>query len=254
MKYLYQIILLFFVCSLLHSQPVSGTATYSIKLAEDVLRFPAILKFNGNSSKFQYKNHNGNRWERDEGDESFQVIYTDSIGELVIKQENKKYLTIRSFCQKKPYVYDDEAKIKWDKTEEIRLIEGLLCKKATTHFRGRIYSAWYCPEINVNVGPWKFNGLPGLILEVYDDSNSVQITIESVKIQKDVELTVSNLTGRQISQSEFIKYLDLEWDKKTEKNKADILILQAQFPDLEINDGGLSTKKRLDVATEIEYE
>lgn len=82
MKYLYQIILLFFASFQSYSQTISGTAIYSIKLAEDVLSYPAILKFNGNNSKFQYKNHENNRWERNEGDESFQVIYTDSIGKL----------------------------------------------------------------------------------------------------------------------------------------------------------------------------
>ncbi len=245
---------MFFISFYSFSQSVSGTAAYSIKLAEDVLGFPAILTFNGNNSIFQFKNHKENRWERDEGVESFQVVYTDSIGELVIKQENKKHLVIRSFCQKKPYIFNDEVKISWSTTEESRLIEGLFCKKATARFRGRRYSAWYCPEININVGPWKFNGLPGLILEVYDESNSVQINLRSIKIQNDVEYSVSDLKGQYLSQSEFIECLDIEWEKTIEKNKADILMLQAQFPDVEINDGGLSKKTRLDVATETEYE
>lgn len=254
MKYLYQILLILIVSSQAFSQSVSGTANYSIKLAEDALNFPAILTFNGNNSKFQYKNHKNNQWVRDEGEGFFQVIYTDNIGELVIKQENKKHLIIRSFCQKKPYILNDEVQISWKITKETRLIEGLFCKKATANFRGREYYAWYCPEINTNVGPWKFNGLPGLILEVYDESNNVQIKLQSIKLQNNIELTVNNLEGKLISQSEFIKCLDVEWKKKIEKNKADILKLQAQFPDVEINDAGLSNKTRLDVATEIEYE
>lgn len=38
------------------------------------------------------------------------------------------------------------------------------CKKAFTTFRGRTWSVWYTLDIPYNDGPWKFCGLPGLIL------------------------------------------------------------------------------------------
>lgn len=42
------------------------------------------------------------------------------------------------------------------------------CRRAKTHFRGRDFIAWYTEELPFSVGPWKFSGLPGLILCVYD--------------------------------------------------------------------------------------
>jgi len=42
------------------------------------------------------------------------------------------------------------------------------CQKAVLKFRGRDYEAWFAPQIPVNDGPWKFFGLPGLILKVKD--------------------------------------------------------------------------------------
>ena len=35
-------------------------------------------------------------------------------------------------------------------------------------FRGRTYKAWYTMEIEIEEGPWKFHGLPGLIVEIAD--------------------------------------------------------------------------------------
>jgi GLPGLI family protein len=42
------------------------------------------------------------------------------------------------------------------------------CQKASLRFRGRNYEAWFAAQIPINDGPWKFFGLPGLILKVQD--------------------------------------------------------------------------------------
>ena len=59
---------------------------------------------------------------------------------------------------------------------------GYVCKKATTSFRGRNYTAWYAPKIAHSDGPWKFRGLPGLILKVTDEKN--EYSFECVAIEK----------------------------------------------------------------------
>lgn len=50
-------------------------------------------------------------------------------------------------------------------------IAGHSCKKAVCTFRGREWTAWYTSEVPCSEGPWKFCGLPGLILKVEDDKN-----------------------------------------------------------------------------------
>jgi GLPGLI family protein len=66
--------------------------------------------------------------------------------------------------------YEDELGIlPWKISESTDTILNYSCQKATLNFRGRTYIAWFAPEIPVNDGPWKFMGLPGLILKVEDE-------------------------------------------------------------------------------------
>lgn len=57
----------------------------------------------------------------------------------------------------------------WQIGEDMQEIVGYRCQKATCDFRGRSYTAWFTVDIPISQGPWKFGGLPGLILKVYDD-------------------------------------------------------------------------------------
>ena len=64
-------------------------------------------------------------------------------------------------------------------TEEIC---GYKCQQATCRFRGRDFTAWFAPDIPIRKGPWKFGGLPGLILKVYDSQRFYNF--ECVGIEK----------------------------------------------------------------------
>lgn len=68
------------------------------------------------------------------------------------------------------YRYEEEMKNPdWKLESGTTTILGYVCKKATTTLHGRNYTAWYAPEIPIDNGPWKFGGLPGLILKAEDD-------------------------------------------------------------------------------------
>lgn len=80
------------------------------------------------------------------------------------------------------FVVKDEYNLKWNILQEIKKIGGFTCQKATTKFRGRTYIAWFTNDIPVPFGPWKFKGLAGLILEVYDVDEVFHIVANNVKI------------------------------------------------------------------------
>lgn len=79
----------------------------------------------------------------------------------------------------------------WQIAADTATILGYSCQKATVAFRGRSYEAWFCPEIPINDGPWKFFGLPGLILRVYDTENIfsfVCVGIENLNPLRDITI------------------------------------------------------------------
>ena len=56
----------------------------------------------------------------------------------------------------------------WTLHEDTMMISGFMCKRATTHYRGRDWEVYYTSEIPLNHGPWKLWGLPGLITRATD--------------------------------------------------------------------------------------
>lgn len=71
--------------------------------------------------------------------------------------------------------------INWQISGDTAGFGGLHCQKATCHFKGRDYTAWFCPDLPLHIGPWKLNGLPGVIVEAYDATGDVRFTFDGVE-------------------------------------------------------------------------
>ncbi|MBP5515214.1 MAG: GLPGLI family protein [Bacteroidaceae bacterium] len=67
----------------------------------------------------------------------------------------------------------------WTLSDDTLTICGHSCHKATCSFRGRDWIAWYADDIMLSDGPWKFGGLPGLILKI-QDSKQEHVFVASV--------------------------------------------------------------------------
>lgn len=64
-----------------------------------------------------------------------------------------------------------EGLFDWQLQDGDSIVCGYPCHKATTIFRGRIWTVWYTLDLPYSDGPWKFCGLPGLVLYAYDSED-----------------------------------------------------------------------------------
>ena len=71
--------------------------------------------------------------------------------------------------------------IDWKINGDTATFGGLHCQKAAGHFKGRDYIVWFCPDLPVHTGPWKLNGLPGVIVDAHDTKNEVVFAFDGVE-------------------------------------------------------------------------
>jgi len=84
------------------------------------------------------------------------------------------------------YKEDYPIEFNWQLHNEKKKILNYNCQKATCSFRGRNYIAWFTPEIPLKEGPYKFGGLPGLILQISDTKNEYIFTCIGIRKPKNV--------------------------------------------------------------------
>ena len=79
------------------------------------------------------------------------------------------------------YLYEEPIpQLSWDIRDSVKTICGHPCREAECGFRGRKYTAYFAEDIPVSYGPWKLQGLPGLILEAYDSEGRIHFTAERI--------------------------------------------------------------------------
>ncbi len=95
---------------------------------------------------------------------------------------NEKKLARKEPLVMESYLIEDPMPaIDWKISSDTQTFGGLHCQKATGYFKGRTYTAWFCPDLPLHVGPWKLNGLPGVIVEAYDAKKDVQFMFDGVE-------------------------------------------------------------------------
>ena len=91
---------------------------------------------------------------------------------------------------------------KWNLSQEKKNVKNLSLQKAITTWGGRNWTAWFAEEIPFQEGPYKFHGLPGLIVEIYDDKKNYHFELvrsEKIKEEENQFIEMSEKLGIPIT-------------------------------------------------------
>lgn len=77
--------------------------------------------------------------------------------------------------------YNEELKLKWDIQKDKQKIGDYNAQKATTEYGGRKWTAWFSNDIPFQDGPYKFSGLPGLIVKIEDQDKDYSWVLQGNK-------------------------------------------------------------------------
>ena len=95
-----------------------------------------------------------------------ELVFSDYI---IRGKELKEYACFPFWAERENGSYTEPWPLmQWTLANDSQTILGHRCQKATCHFRGRDFVAWFATDVPIKGGPWKFGGLPGCILKVYD--------------------------------------------------------------------------------------
>ncbi|KAA0126581.1 GLPGLI family protein [Chryseobacterium sp. SN22] len=105
--------------------------------------------------------------------------------------QNLSYVIEKDYAEKKISFYDnfktvnilipENENLKWNIEKEFAEINEMNCQKATADYKGRTWEAWFSKDYPVNDGPYKFSGLPGLIIRLKDAEDDHIFNLIQVK-------------------------------------------------------------------------
>ncbi|MDO4163381.1 MAG: GLPGLI family protein [Bacteroides sp.] len=149
--------------------------------------------------------------------------------EVVYRNHPAGKITIHDQFSLCNWVYvEDWVKPEWEVTDSTTNIGGYECLLAISHYRGRVWYAWFTPEIPISEGPWKLCGLPGLILEAFDEKRHYHYTATTIKLNP----------GRSV---EFFNYRDRLKTNRRAALKEKRRFLQENLKNLLLSSGALSS-------------
>lgn len=135
-----------------------------------------------------------------------------------INNESERNIFFTSSVESKDFfIYDKVPKPDWKIDEkETKKILGYNCIKATGIFRGSKVTAYFTKELPYSAGPFKFFGLPGLILDIRTDNKDHDIwKAESVDIndKSAVVFKPQFLNKEKLSLKEYVEAKEAHMNK-----------------------------------------
>jgi GLPGLI family protein len=176
----------------------------------------SVLVFNDSISIFTYRKVGLNELENsisksDEGNVAIKTKKEDEFGSVIYRNFNTREIIFRKVTSKfynAKLVEDNWVSFDWRIKDEFKKINNYNCQKAIGKFRGRKYTAWFSEELPLKYGPWKLYGLPGLILEAFDEKKEFTAKVKKIvvpmKFENDALIKPNN--GEKLTIKEFAEF------------------------------------------------
>ncbi|MFV0197288.1 GLPGLI family protein [Empedobacter falsenii] len=165
--------------------------------------------------------------------------------EIDLEKEIQKHYI---FNLELPFYNEEKIELPiWNISNETSEIDGKKVTKATTFFLGRNWTAYYSEELPIQVAPYLFYGLPGVIIKLEDENSNYKFELTSYKSKKDF-INLKETTISQRRRNDFVKMNKDEvynFGKSFQENKTNILMQAGlQLTEQEIKERQERNKKR----------
>ena len=128
-----------------------------------------------------------------------------NIDFVIEKSYTDQSLLFKSRIGRDEYSYAETPQFNWKILPETVKIGDYKTQKAQMNYGGRTWDAWFTTDIPVQDGPYKFSGLPGLIVKIEDTKGNYSFDLmQSKKIENSTEFATRGNTIK-LSKKDFLK-------------------------------------------------
>lgn len=161
--------------------------------------------------------------------------YDQNLSYIIEKDYSKKTMNFYDTFKTVHLVISESEIPKWNIEQEFTKINGISCQKATAKYKGRIWEAWFSKEYPINDGPYKFSGLPGIVVSIKDSENDHIFNLIQIKKINEI-FSLLPKSARQMSFSEYKKTMS-SFTFTNEDIESMSINKQERRVDLQLKDG-----------------
>lgn len=133
----------------------------------------------------------------------------------IVKDRAENTITVYDIYDNEHYQYADSiTSFDWVITDTVSQKNGYDCLLATCSYRGRDWNVWFSTDLPWHDGPWKFSGLPGLVVSAYDADGLYRFDLKDIyPVANPVRPWIKkpkNISRQKLLQEQFEYYKQLD--------------------------------------------